>query len=119
MALVKLASEAGCATVYRVNAAEELPRDITGTVGVTAGASAPEELVRSVITCLDPREGVEEISITNEDEYFPPPRELRELLTSLELVANALLGVPADRRATVADRTVAASAVLAELAPGT
>ncbi len=117
MALVKLASEAGCASVYRVNAADELPAGIAGTVGVTAGASAPEELVREVIDCLDPVQGVEEISITSEDEYFPPPRELRELLTSIELVATTLLGVPKRARVSVADRTVAASEVLAELAP--
>ena len=30
---------------YRVNDADELPDDLAGTVGVTAGASAPEELV--------------------------------------------------------------------------
>ncbi len=118
MALVKLASEAGCTSVYRVNAADELPAGIAGTVGVTAGASAPEELVREVIDCLDPVQGVEEISITSEDEYFPPPRELRELLTSIELVATTLLGVPKHARVDVADRTVAASEVLAELAPG-
>ena len=44
-------------------------------VGVTAGASAPEELVEAVIDRLAPRNGVEEIVITEEDEYFPPPRE--------------------------------------------
>jgi len=43
-ALEKLAHESGCARVYRINAAGELPDDLTGTVGVTAGASAPEEL---------------------------------------------------------------------------
>ena len=61
----------------------------------------PEELVEAVIDRLHPRHGVEVVSITDEDEYFPPPRELREL-------------VGAERLAD--DRRVAASDVLAELA---
>ena len=40
---------------YRVNGADELPDDLAGTVGVTAGASAPEELVDAVIARLAPR----------------------------------------------------------------
>jgi len=44
-ALEQLAREEGCERVYRVNSVDELPLDLTGTVGVTAGASAPEELV--------------------------------------------------------------------------
>src|SRR3954463_13429894 len=38
-ALEKLGRESGCASVLRVNAASELPDDLAGTVGVTAGAS--------------------------------------------------------------------------------
>ena len=34
--------------------ADELPDDLTGTVGVTAGASAPEDLVFEVLDRLDP-----------------------------------------------------------------
>src|SRR4051812_45314939 len=63
-ALEKLALESGCARVLRINAAEELPDDLHGTVGVTAGASAPEELVEAVIAALAPVEGVEEVRIT-------------------------------------------------------
>ena len=54
-ALEKLAVEAGCPRVYRVNHVDELPDDLVGTVGVTAGASAPEELVDAVIARLAPR----------------------------------------------------------------
>jgi 4-hydroxy-3-methylbut-2-enyl diphosphate reductase len=68
-ALEKLAGEAGCPRVYRVNHAEELPDDLHGVVGVTAGASAPEELVDAVIARLAPRDGVEEVRVTDEDEY--------------------------------------------------
>ncbi len=48
-ALEKLAIEAGCPRVFRVNHADELPDDLHGTVGVTAGASAPEELVDEIV----------------------------------------------------------------------
>ncbi|HAQ22238.1 MAG TPA: 4-hydroxy-3-methylbut-2-enyl diphosphate reductase, partial [Acidimicrobiaceae bacterium] len=54
--------------------------DLSGTVGVTAGASAPEDVVDAVIRSLSPSKGVETVRHTNEDEYFPPPRNLRDLL---------------------------------------
>src|SRR3954454_14249280 len=51
-ALEKLATSAGCDRVFRVNTAAELPDDLTGTVGITAGASAYEALVDEVIARL-------------------------------------------------------------------
>jgi len=117
VALEKVARGAGCARVYRVNAAEELPDDLSGVVGVTAGASAPEELVRAVIDRLDPTEGVEEVVVTDEDEYFPPPRELRELLGALDAVVSITLGSPPPAVSPFADdRQRAASDVLDTLA---
>src|SRR5579875_1668736 len=44
LALARTALGAGCSQALRVNHAGELPDDLTGTVGVIAGASAPEEL---------------------------------------------------------------------------
>jgi 4-hydroxy-3-methylbut-2-enyl diphosphate reductase len=82
IALTKVARAAGCERVLRVNGPEELDRDALGdarVVGVTAGASAPEDLVQAVIAELAPAEGVEMVHVTDEDEYFPPPPELREL----------------------------------------
>ena len=38
--------------MHRVNNADQLPDDLSGTVGVTAGASAPEELVDAVLARL-------------------------------------------------------------------
>jgi 4-hydroxy-3-methylbut-2-enyl diphosphate reductase len=117
VALEKVARGAGCARVYRVNGPEELPDDLTGVVGVTAGASAPEELVRSVIARLNPAQGIEEVVVTHEDEYFPPPRELRELLIALDTVASVTLGAaPPARSAFAQDRQRAASDVLDALA---
>jgi len=72
-------------------------------------------LVSAVIERLSPDEGVEEIRITDEDEYFPPPRELRELLSTLETAVHALLAVPVSSRVAPLDREIAASEVLASL----
>ncbi|WP_419907531.1 4-hydroxy-3-methylbut-2-enyl diphosphate reductase [Candidatus Poriferisodalis sp.] len=116
MALAKVAAESGCARVLRVNAAAELPDDLYGVVGVTAGASAPEELVDAVIARMAATEGTTEVTITDEDEYFPPPRELRDLLTAMESAVQATLAVPPHARLAAADRTTAASNVLATLA---
>jgi 4-hydroxy-3-methylbut-2-enyl diphosphate reductase len=100
VALAKVAEAAGAPRVIRVNDPEEIPGDLTGTVAVTAGASAPDELVQAVIDRLAPAEGVEEVRFTDEDEYFPPPRAMRERLSESEAAA---------------DRQLAASDVLAAL----
>ncbi|HEY8094283.1 MAG TPA: 4-hydroxy-3-methylbut-2-enyl diphosphate reductase [Acidimicrobiales bacterium] len=114
-ALQKLAVEAGCPRVYRVNHVDELPDDLFGTVGVTAGASAPEELVESLISRLAPRQGVEEVAVTDEDEYFPPPRNIRELQAAIEVATTAMCGGSLGQVPTMEDRSLAASEVLAAL----
>jgi 4-hydroxy-3-methylbut-2-enyl diphosphate reductase len=70
VALTKVATTVGCENVFRVNAATELPDDLAGVVGVTAGASAPESLVNEVLERLNAREGVYVNPVTIEDEYF-------------------------------------------------
>lgn len=117
-ALAGLAAEAGCSRVFRINDADELPDDLTGTVGVTAGASAPEELVEAVINRLAPAQGVEEVSVTTEDEYFPPPRNLRDLLAAVDIAASVTLGVDPAHRPPLNDRTINASRVLNRLGAG-
>ena len=94
VALTKVAVASGCQRVMRVNGAHEVPRDLTGTVAVTAGASAPEALVNDVLDLLNPREGVTIHSVTVEDEYFPPPPELRELLKTLSAMVDLALMTP-------------------------
>ncbi len=111
-ALAKLATEAGCERVFRVNGPAELPEDLHGTVGVTAGASAPEDVVQAVIEFLAPADGVEEVNITDEDEYFPPPRNLRELLGAVDVVATLALGGSTEDRPALNDRQIDASEVL-------
>jgi 4-hydroxy-3-methylbut-2-en-1-yl diphosphate reductase len=114
-ALERLAIEAGCAHVYRINEVGELPHDLRGTVGVTAGASAPEELVLAVIDRLAPRAGVEELRVTDEDEYFPPPRNIRDLQLAIEGAATVMLGGSLRAGPSLDDRRLAASDVLAAL----
>jgi len=91
VALAKVAEAAGCKRVLRINGAFELPDDLSGTVAVTAGASAPESLVNEVLEFLNPVNGVEISSVTVEDEYFPPPPELREMLKTLSAVLDLAL----------------------------
>lgn len=112
MALARLASESGCERVLRVNTADELPGDLGGIIGVTAGASASEELVESVIDRLSPKDGVSEVRITEEDEYFPPPRALRDLLAAVDAAAALSLGAQRNAEPPTGDRQLGASEVL-------
>jgi len=117
LALEAVARASGCPRVLRINEASELPGDLSGTVGVTAGASAPEALVEAVIGALAPRLGVTPVTLTTEDEYFPPPPELRELLRAVATTLSFLGGNPASRSDPVADdRSVSAADVLDMLA---
>jgi 4-hydroxy-3-methylbut-2-en-1-yl diphosphate reductase len=118
VALETVARASGCERVLRINDADELPGDLRGTVGVTAGASAPEALVEAVIAALAPRQGVTEVTVTTEDEYFPPPPELRELLRAVGTTLGFLAGRPEAQQADPAseDRSVSAADVLDMLA---
>lgn len=116
-ALERLAREAGCPLVLRVNDADELPNNLAGTVGVTAGASAPEELVDRVLLALAPRDGVEEVRVTEEDEYFPPPRNIRDLQSTIEAVSTVMVGGSLLSSPKVDDRSLAASDLLEALIP--
>ena len=111
VALAKVATASGCPRVLRINTAAELPSDLSGIVGVTAGASAPERLVVDVIERLNPVRGVTTVMTVEEDEYFPPPPELRDLLRQIE--EEGRLGIS---EALLADRTTSAAEVLDELA---
>ena len=114
VALEKLAAEAGCPRVLRVNSSEELPDDLSGVVGVTAGASAPEELVEAVIRRLAPKHGVDEVRLNDEDEYFPPPRNIRELQQAIDLACQTMMVAPVSG-SRIDDRYIPASDVLTSL----
>jgi 4-hydroxy-3-methylbut-2-enyl diphosphate reductase len=125
VALEQVAVAFGCPRVIRVNDASELPDDLSGTVGVTAGASAPEALVQAVVDRLNPTRGVQHAPVTVEEEYFPPPPELRELLRGLEAALTLLNGVPTadgdgdggvpEARVLAGDRSTVAADVLERL----
>lgn len=124
VALATVARDAGCDRVLRVDGPAELDLAALGdarVVGVTAGASAPEDVVAAVVDALAPTRGVERVFITDEDEYFPPPRELRDLLPALDaLAAFTAGGAPGDAELAggplAGDRTADASRALADLA---
>ena len=80
--LVEVALEHGARAAHRVDYAEEIQQawlDGVGTVGVTSGASVPEELVDEVLEQLaDAGYGsVEEVVTAHEDLMFSLPKELR------------------------------------------
>jgi 4-hydroxy-3-methylbut-2-enyl diphosphate reductase len=63
--------------------AEDIDWNVFGTVrslGITAGASAPEVLVEEIIDAFAERfsVNVESMSTADESVFFPLPRELRE-----------------------------------------
>ncbi len=90
-ALVRVASESG-ADARRIDGAGDIEdgwlRGVD-TVGVTAGASAPDHLVQEVIDRLAPRSGVELVAVTSEDEYFPLPPQLRAFVSTLQRLVEA------------------------------
>jgi 4-hydroxy-3-methylbut-2-enyl diphosphate reductase len=80
--LREVAERAGCARATLVQRAEEIDWSVLGSIqslGVTAGASAPEVLVEEVIEAFAERYSVsvETITTADEDMFFPLPRPLR------------------------------------------
>ena len=80
--LVEVGLEAGSKASYRIDSAAELDEawfDGVGTVGLTSGASVPEELVHGVLVWLAARGwgDVEEVSSAEEHLVFALPPELR------------------------------------------
>jgi 4-hydroxy-3-methylbut-2-enyl diphosphate reductase len=81
--LVEVAKVYGCERAYLVQRAMDIPwQAIEGvtTIGLTAGASAPDVLIEEVIDALKTRYSVtvEEVAITKESVVFNIPRLLRE-----------------------------------------
>ena len=80
--LKEVAERAGCAVARLVLRAEDIDWGLFGslkTLGVTAGASAPEVLVEEIIDAFAARYDVrvETVSTADEHVFFPLPRELR------------------------------------------
>jgi 4-hydroxy-3-methylbut-2-enyl diphosphate reductase len=79
--LVEVAERAGCRAQLVESASDIPPEWLIGVdrVGVTAGASAPEQLVQEVVRALDGLGGaiVSERAVATEDIHFKLPAELR------------------------------------------
>jgi len=90
-ALVRVSQESAVAA-HRIDSAADIePEWLVGvsTVGVTAGASAPDHLVQEVIDRLAPTRGFELWSATEEEEYFPLPPQLRAFVMTLQTLVEA------------------------------
>ncbi|MHA6288981.1 4-hydroxy-3-methylbut-2-enyl diphosphate reductase [Maricaulis sp. CAU 1757] len=77
--LVEVARTAGAREAYLISSAADLDWDRVGTpasVGLTAGASAPEDLVQGVVDAFRSRFDVEveDVQVTREDVVFKLPR---------------------------------------------
>src|SRR5437899_2231882 len=80
--LKEVAERAGCPRAALVQRAKEIDWSVFGSIaslGVTAGASAPEDLVEEVIGAFAERYvvNVETVTTADEDMFFPLPRVLR------------------------------------------
>jgi len=80
--LVEVAKDSGAAAAYLVDDASEIDEgwlDGVSTVGVTSGASVPEELVDGVLAWLAEHgfDSVEEVESVKERMSFALPREIR------------------------------------------
>jgi 4-hydroxy-3-methylbut-2-enyl diphosphate reductase len=80
--LREVAERAGCQVATLVNRGADIDWTRYGaiaTLGITAGASAPEVLVEEIIDAFAERYDVtvETVTTTDEDVFFPLPRELR------------------------------------------
>jgi 4-hydroxy-3-methylbut-2-enyl diphosphate reductase len=89
-ALVRVGRNAGV-PAYRVDGpagVDAVWLEGVDVVGVTAGASAPDQRVRSVIDAVGPTDGVELLRVTEEDEYFPLPPQLRRFMQTLQALVE-------------------------------
>ena len=76
---------------YRIETLDDLRNlNLDGTdVAITAGASAPDHIVKEITEHLNPN-NLEFYIDTTEEEYFPLPKELRRNITGLSKLLNNL-----------------------------
>lgn len=85
-ALVRVARENGV-SAHRIDSAADIDEswlEGVDVVGLTAGASAPDHLVTDVVDRLAPVHGFELLTVTDEEEYFPLPPQLRSFVITLQ-----------------------------------
>ena len=89
-ALVRVGRNAGV-PAHRVDGPEGVQLEwleAAKVVGVTAGASAPDQRVQDVIAAVAPTDGVQVVRVTEEDEYFPLPPQLRRFMQALQTLVE-------------------------------
>ena len=82
--LVEVAERAGCADAMLIGRARDIPWTVfegTRTLGISAGASAPEVLVQEIVDAFRERFDVtvEEVETATENIAFNIPRQLRDM----------------------------------------
>ncbi len=120
VALEKVASASGCPRVIRVDGADEVPADLAGTVGVTAGASAPEQLVQAGPGRARPDRGGRAGPRDHRGRVLPAPARAARAAAGLGHRRSpcwpAAAEDPAERGPSAGDRGVSAADVLDALA---
>jgi 4-hydroxy-3-methylbut-2-en-1-yl diphosphate reductase len=89
--LVEVAEKSGCPKAVLVQRASEIPWavfDNITTLGITAGASAPEVLVNEMVAAFRERYdvSVEEVVTARENIAFNVPRELRDVAPAISSI---------------------------------
>jgi len=95
-ALVRVARMNGV-RAYRVDGPEDVDPawfQDDDLVGVTAGASAPDQRVRAVIEAVAPGGDVQIVRVTDEDEYFPLPPRLRIFVKTVQALVEGAFAAP-------------------------
>ena len=90
-ALVRVARMAGV-DAYRIDGPDEINQRWLAdhdVIGVTSGASAPDQRVQAVVEALSAEAGVAAVRVIDEDEYFPLPPALRKFITTLQTFVEA------------------------------
>ncbi len=93
-ALVRVAANAG-AEAHRIDGPDDIdPAWLEGhdVVGITSGASAPDQSVKAVVDALGPVEDPEPLRVIDEGEYFPLPPSLRTFVRTLQALVEGAYG---------------------------
>ena len=89
-ALVRVARNVGV-VAHRIDGPDQIDTawlNDHNTIGVTSGASAPDQRVQEVIAAIGAGHGTQAIRVIDEDEYFPLPPALRKFIKALQLLVE-------------------------------
>lgn len=100
-ALVRVAHTAGV-EAHRIDRASEIDPgwlDTHEVIGVTSGASAPDQRVREVVAAISASGRSVPVRVIEEDEYFPLPPALRTFIKTLQLAVEGAFAASLPGRA--------------------